>query len=150
MYSTIRSKKKCSIYVGDNNDDHDEGLRLILKKLANLNSNNIVVKPISKPLTTLCCCYLKSCHLCSKPLSLDKEIYMYRGDLGFCSVECRDRQIYLDETKELEIATRKTLSTFRQSSRREGGGRCETRRLLGDIRTRRRPFPAQKSPIIFL
>ncbi|CAA0819056.1 Protein of unknown function (DUF581 [Striga hermonthica] len=71
---------------------------------------------------------------------------MYRGDLGFCSVECRDRQIYLDETKELEIATREILST----SRRDGGGRCETRRLLGDFRTRRRPFPAQKSPIIFL
>ncbi|GER45064.1 hypothetical protein STAS_21985 [Striga asiatica] len=145
MYSTIRSKKKGSIYV---DDDDEEGLRLILKRLANVNSNNIVIKPISKPLT--CGCYLKSCHLCTKPLSLDKEIYMYRGNLGFCSVECRDRQIYLDETKELEIATKTILSTFRQSNRREGGGRCETRRLLGDFRTRGRPFPAQKSPIIFL
>ncbi|XP_022724523.1 uncharacterized protein LOC111281152 [Durio zibethinus] len=46
-------------------------------------------------------CFLKSCHLCHKNLSLDKEVYMYRGDQGFCSIECRDRQIVLDEMREL-------------------------------------------------
>ncbi|KAG5538031.1 hypothetical protein RHGRI_025202 [Rhododendron griersonianum] len=51
--------------------------------------------------------FLKSCFLCTKELSLDKDVYMYKGDQGFCSVECRDRQIYLDEIKEMEESTKK-------------------------------------------
>ncbi|XP_062087936.1 FCS-Like Zinc finger 17-like [Humulus lupulus] len=61
-------------------------------------------------------CFLKTCHLCNKGLSLDKEVYMYRGDQGFCSIECRDRQIYLDEIKELEASTKKIISSYRSSS----------------------------------
>ncbi|KAL3639805.1 hypothetical protein CASFOL_014773 [Castilleja foliolosa] len=154
MFSIIWSKKKGSS-SSSCKGSNDEGLRLILTELANGNSNiNFVVnKPIfliSKADNHLSYCYLKSCHLCHKPLCLDKEIYMYRGDLGFCSVECRDMQIYMDETKELEISTQKMLSSFRQRNRLNGGGgSCETRQPLEDFRHRRHPFSSRKDRVIF-
>ncbi|KAK7328748.1 hypothetical protein VNO77_22867 [Canavalia gladiata] len=43
--------------------------------------------------------FLSSCHLCKKNLH-GKDIYMYRGEKGFCSSECRSRQIMMDERKE--------------------------------------------------
>ncbi|KAL1319658.1 hypothetical protein HN51_064459 [Arachis hypogaea] len=44
--------------------------------------------------------FLSSCHLCRKKLD-GKDIYMYRGEKGFCSPECRSRQMMMDERKEL-------------------------------------------------
>ncbi|XWS72296.1 hypothetical protein CRYUN_Cryun02cG0027900 [Craigia yunnanensis] len=43
--------------------------------------------------------FLSSCHLCRKKLH-GKDIYMYRGEKGFCSSECRSTQIMMDESKE--------------------------------------------------
>ncbi|KAL0909682.1 hypothetical protein M5K25_020570 [Dendrobium thyrsiflorum] len=48
----------------------------------------------------------KSCFSCSNELSLQKEVYMYRGDQGFCSVECRYKQILQDERKETDSTRR--------------------------------------------
>ncbi|XWS12216.1 hypothetical protein CRYUN_Cryun37aG0070800 [Craigia yunnanensis] len=89
-------------------------------------------------------CFLKSCHLCHNILSLDKEVYMYRGDQGFCSIECRDRQIMLDETRELELSTKQMLAS--SSSRHcSASGRRETRILLEDLRRRNKsPHQNQK------
>ncbi|KAK6128076.1 hypothetical protein DH2020_038181 [Rehmannia glutinosa] len=166
MFSIIWSKKKGSIFMGScKGSDDDQGLRLILTKLANGNSNvvlkpnifllNQIVKSCTRSSTTSddfhSYCYLKSCHLCHKQLSLDKEIYMYRGDLGFCSVECRDRQIYLDESKEIEISSQRILASFRRRNRGGGGGgRCETSKLLEEFRERRHPLSSPKSRVIFL
>uniref|UniRef100_A0A7N0VI38 FLZ-type domain-containing protein n=1 Tax=Kalanchoe fedtschenkoi TaxID=63787 RepID=A0A7N0VI38_KALFE len=44
--------------------------------------------------------FLDSCHLCRKSLARDKDIFMYRGDTPFCSEECRQEQIDMDEAKE--------------------------------------------------
>ncbi|XP_056176502.1 FCS-Like Zinc finger 17-like [Syzygium oleosum] len=107
------------------------GLRIILTQIISKTnqSNHILVKSTlistqtgksSSPLpppssltsnTTCCCicdadCFLKSCHLCRKKLSPHKDIYMYRGDQGFCSVVCRDRQIVIDEMAEMEMMVR--------------------------------------------
>ncbi|URE13837.1 hypothetical protein MUK42_04870, partial [Musa troglodytarum] len=43
---------------------------------------------------------LKKCFLCRRELSPANDVYMYRGDQGFCSEECRSRQILLDERRE--------------------------------------------------
>ncbi|GAB4838093.1 hypothetical protein Ancab_027624 [Ancistrocladus abbreviatus] len=43
--------------------------------------------------------FLSWCHLCRKTLH-GKDIYMYRGEKAFCSAECRQRQIVMDERKE--------------------------------------------------
>ncbi|KAF9689835.1 hypothetical protein SADUNF_Sadunf01G0133800 [Salix dunnii] len=86
-------------------------------------------------------CYLMSCNLCNKMLSPDKDIYMYRGDQGFCSVECRNRQIVLDEMKELESSTSGRLNSYKHCS--ATAGRSESRRVLEDLRRRHKPLPRQ-------
>ncbi|CAN4089191.1 unnamed protein product [Withania somnifera] len=89
------------------------------------------------------CCFLKHCFLCNKTLRLDKEVYMYKGDLGFCSLECRNRQIYLDEIKELESCTKKMLQSFRRCG--DDGRRCsETSALLKEYEQRKNPLAYSK------
>ncbi|KAJ8512246.1 hypothetical protein OPV22_002680 [Ensete ventricosum] len=44
--------------------------------------------------------FLDSCNLCRKPLPRNRDIFMYRGDIPFCSEECRQEQIEMDEGKE--------------------------------------------------
>ncbi|KAJ6801799.1 uncharacterized protein M6B38_196160 [Iris pallida] len=44
--------------------------------------------------------FLKSCGLCSRRLRAGKDIYMYRGEIAFCSLECREQQIKKDELVE--------------------------------------------------
>ncbi|KAI3802792.1 hypothetical protein L1987_30935 [Smallanthus sonchifolius] len=90
------------------------GLQILTTKTRINHSNPIFQRnqiPPSLP------CFLKSCFLCHKHLSLNKDVYMYRGDQGFCSEECRSRQIYIDDIAQLEISTR------RQSL--NAGGRCD-------------------------
>ncbi|KAI5572438.1 hypothetical protein BDE02_10G013900 [Populus trichocarpa] len=45
--------------------------------------------------------FLDQCFFCGQKLLPGKDIYMYKGDRGFCSVECRCRQIFLDEEETL-------------------------------------------------
>ncbi|XP_061982722.1 uncharacterized protein LOC133702399 [Populus nigra] len=84
-------------------------------------------------------CYLKSCYLCNKILSLDKDVYMYRGDQGFCSIECRNRQIVLDEMRELEASGKERLKSYEHCS--TTAGRHETRRVLEELRRSHKPLP---------
>ncbi|KAJ6685525.1 FCS-LIKE ZINC FINGER 5 [Salix purpurea] len=44
--------------------------------------------------------FLRACSLCKRRLTPGRDIYMYRGDNGFCSKECREQQMSLDERKE--------------------------------------------------
>ncbi|PIN26747.1 hypothetical protein CDL12_00466 [Handroanthus impetiginosus] len=49
--------------------------------------------------------FLRSCGLCNRLLSPGRDIYMYRGDTAFCSLECREQQMKQDERKERRAAT---------------------------------------------
>ncbi|EXB76740.1 hypothetical protein L484_002533 [Morus notabilis] len=53
--------------------------------------------------------FLSSCHLCRKKLH-GKDIYMYRGEKGFCSAECRSSQIMMDERKEQQCRSEASRS----------------------------------------
>ncbi|KAL8204435.1 hypothetical protein R6Q57_010058 [Mikania cordata] len=44
--------------------------------------------------------FLEACTLCSKPLAHNNDIFMYRGNNPFCSQECRQEQIEIDEARE--------------------------------------------------
>ncbi|KAF5729662.1 hypothetical protein HS088_TW20G00026 [Tripterygium wilfordii] len=44
--------------------------------------------------------FLEACFLCKKPLGGNRDIFMYRGDTPFCSEECRQEHIEIDEAKE--------------------------------------------------
>ncbi|XP_010523331.1 PREDICTED: protein MARD1-like [Tarenaya hassleriana] len=43
--------------------------------------------------------FLRTCSLCNRHLRHNRDIYMYRGDKAFCSLECREKQMMLDERK---------------------------------------------------
>ncbi|XP_057503761.1 FCS-Like Zinc finger 17-like [Actinidia eriantha] len=140
-------KSNCVEYVG-------------LKILMQLSQakTNLLVKPslkLKKPTVQMnridpsscSSCFLKSCHLCKNNLSLDKDVYMYRGDLGFCSVECRNRQIYVDEMKELEASTKKSLASFRHCRPRDP---CEARAILEQFEQRHNLVSCFKDHAIIL
>ncbi|KAL6645951.1 hypothetical protein ACP70R_017559 [Stipagrostis hirtigluma subsp. patula] len=67
---------------------------------------NVVLKHLVRPprAAAVSCSFLKACSLCRRELSHDKDVYMYRGDQGFCSEECRWQQILVDEAREREAA----------------------------------------------
>ncbi|KAL6179833.1 hypothetical protein ACLB2K_046504 [Fragaria x ananassa] len=44
--------------------------------------------------------FLRACGLCKRRLVPGRDIYMYRGDTAFCSLECRQQQMTLDERKD--------------------------------------------------
>ncbi|GLU00345.1 hypothetical protein SLE2022_177220 [Rubroshorea leprosula] len=44
--------------------------------------------------------FLHACSLCRKPLGFNSDIFMYRGNTPFCSKECRQEQIQIDEATE--------------------------------------------------
>lgn len=44
--------------------------------------------------------FLGTCGLCKCGLPPGRDIYMYRGDTAFCSLECREKQMKQDQRKE--------------------------------------------------
>ncbi|KAH9294555.1 hypothetical protein KI387_040242 [Taxus chinensis] len=64
--------------------------------------------------------FLDACYLCKRSLGPGKDIYMYRGDRAFCSVECRWQQILADEQN--EKCSSAAIKPVRASSSRRSGG----------------------------
>ncbi|XP_073274163.1 FCS-Like Zinc finger 3-like [Primulina huaijiensis] len=63
--------------------------------------------------------FLDSCSLCNRQLSHNTDIFMYRGNMPFCSQECRQEQIEMEEANErrLKLSSSKRLSkTARQNT----------------------------------
>ncbi|CAN6478219.1 unnamed protein product [Victoria cruziana] len=44
--------------------------------------------------------FLRACSLCKRRIGPGRDIYMYRGDTAYCSLECRQQQMNMDEKKE--------------------------------------------------
>ncbi|XP_010479971.1 PREDICTED: uncharacterized protein LOC104758743 [Camelina sativa] len=110
--------------------DSKEKLRnIVIKSSLRLNRYNPNISEL---------CFLKTCHLCMKQLPQGKDVYMYRGDLGFCSKECRESQILIDDRKELEASTKMMLASYRRCN--SGAGKNESRNLFNDLRPRRQLF----------
>ncbi|KAL5974214.1 hypothetical protein ACLOJK_030877 [Asimina triloba] len=61
------------------------------------NFRNFGVPAVSPPIVVAD--FLSACYLCRKKLD-GLDIFMYKGDKAFCSVECRCKQILSDEHKE--------------------------------------------------
>ncbi|WOK92077.1 hypothetical protein Cni_G00768 [Canna indica] len=98
-----------------------EGLRILIQHLSN-NSNSKVVTNCSSSLSKAPQSgFLKACFLCNKELSPHSDVYMYRGDQGFCSEACRSRQILLDETR--EKTTREGFLKIRPTAKIQESGR---------------------------
>ncbi|XP_062186275.1 FCS-Like Zinc finger 2-like [Phragmites australis] len=54
--------------------------------------------------------FLEACFLCRKPLASNRDIFMYRGDIPFCTEECRREQIEMDEEMERKESTPKKVA----------------------------------------
>ncbi|XP_048335201.2 FCS-Like Zinc finger 6 [Ziziphus jujuba] len=60
--------------------------------------------------------FLRTCGLCKRRLTAGRDIYMYRGDTAFCSLECREQQMKQDEGKEKFKASLATKNEDRHAS----------------------------------
>ncbi|KAK3017974.1 hypothetical protein RJ639_002731 [Escallonia herrerae] len=72
--------------------------------------------------------FLDCCFLCKQKLLPGKDIYMYKGDRAFCSVECRCRQIYMDEEETLKTDNC-ALAAMRQRPSSRKGARIPANRF---------------------
>ncbi|CAL1408922.1 unnamed protein product [Linum trigynum] len=59
--------------------------------------------------------FLRTCGLCQRRLAPSNDIYMYRGDTAFCSLECREEQMKKDARKE-KYQQRSKLAAVTNSS----------------------------------
>lgn len=60
--------------------------------------------------------FLRSCSLCRRRLVPSRDIYMYRGDSAFCSLECRQQQMNHDERVEKCSLASKKLEVVSSSA----------------------------------
>lgn len=63
--------------------------------------------------------FLEACSLCKKPLGGNRDIFMYRGDTPFCSEECRQEQIEIDEAKEKNMNLSSSMKALRSKEQRK-------------------------------
>ncbi|MBA0718591.1 hypothetical protein Golax_006331 [Gossypium laxum] len=63
--------------------------------------------------------FLDVCFLCKKPLGCNRDIFMYRGDTPFCSEDCRQEQIEIDEAKEKDMNLSSSVKAMRKKGQRE-------------------------------
>lgn len=67
--------------------------------------------------------FLDACFLCRKPIASNRDIFMYRGDIAFCSEECRREQMEADEEMERK---EKSASAKKLSQRPPSLGEVES------------------------
>ncbi|XP_021285984.1 uncharacterized protein LOC110417782 [Herrania umbratica] len=63
--------------------------------------------------------FLDACFLCKKPLGGNRDIFMYRGDTPFCSEDCRQEQIDIDEAKEKNWNLSSSMKALRKKDQRK-------------------------------
>ncbi|XP_078444192.1 FCS-Like Zinc finger 5-like [Wolffia australiana] len=67
--------------------------------------------------------FLKTCGLCKRRLGPGKDTFMYRGEVAFCSLECRQQHIALEERRERK--ERCSLATAKKNAVTTKGGELE-------------------------
>ncbi|KAJ7944653.1 Zf-FLZ domain containing protein [Quillaja saponaria] len=61
--------------------------------------------------------FLEACFLCKKPLGDNRDIFI--GDTPFCSEECRQEQIEIDEAKEKNWNISSSMKALRKKEQRK-------------------------------
>lgn len=90
--------------------------------------SNVIAKTPLPPIN-----FLDACYLCKRSLGPGLDIYMYRGDRAFCSVECRLKQITMDEQSEkcASVAVKRSVNTTSPRPRRSDGNRTRVQAVRG-------------------
>ncbi|KAK1387553.1 FLZ-type domain-containing protein [Heracleum sosnowskyi] len=83
------------------------------------------------------CTFLDKCFLCKHTLLPTEDIYMYKGNKAFCSVECRCKQIFMDEEDQPKM---KMMSTKTETPNNNSRDKCA-------LAAARRP-PVTSSPCL--
>ncbi|CAI9099039.1 OLC1v1035800C1 [Oldenlandia corymbosa var. corymbosa] len=92
-------------HVGDNQikkKEYFDSTNVVItgtEKISSVSNNNLVGSRVGEAPQFRVADFLNSCFLCQKQLH-GLDIFMYRGEKAFCSVECRGKQITIDERKE--------------------------------------------------
>ncbi|KAL5551252.1 hypothetical protein UlMin_001428 [Ulmus minor] len=71
--------------------------------------------------------FLEACFRCKKPLSENRDIFMYRGDTPFCSDDCRAEQIDMDEAKEKNWNLSSIKAMRKKEQKRKANSPSKTR-----------------------
>ncbi|XP_074307228.1 uncharacterized protein LOC141642347 [Silene latifolia] len=98
-------------------EGHEKGVssksnnNTIINKATTILMNNVMMmnKPQATAIATATTAenFLDCCFLCRRELLLGKDVYMYKGDRGFCSTECRSKQILMDDEKNRTVMLRR-------------------------------------------
>uniref|UniRef100_A0ACD5Z5J8 Uncharacterized protein n=1 Tax=Avena sativa TaxID=4498 RepID=A0ACD5Z5J8_AVESA len=72
--------------------------------------------------------FLTACGFCGKGLGPGKDTYIYRGEVAFCSHECREWQIEQDELMEQNCS----LTSIREAAPSAAGGSDQSGSGAGD------------------
>ncbi|KAI5647547.1 hypothetical protein M9H77_33552 [Catharanthus roseus] len=72
--------------------------------------------------------FLDSCSLCRRPLAHNHDIFMYRGNTPFCSQECRQEQIEIDEANERRWKVSSSSSTKRSNTKNRSNTTSDSRK----------------------
>ncbi|KAK7386664.1 hypothetical protein VNO78_26998 [Psophocarpus tetragonolobus] len=102
----------------------DVGLRLLPQITSSKGTSNVLFKSAMRKTIPQHFCFLKTCNLWNKQLR----------EMKVSAVECRNRQIVLDEIRELESSTKKMEASYRQCCNE---ARRDTRVILEDLRMQR-------------
>ncbi|KAK9059260.1 hypothetical protein SSX86_021879 [Deinandra increscens subsp. villosa] len=70
--------------------------------------------------------FLDACFLCKKPLGHNRDIFMYRGDTPFCSEDCREKQIEIDETKDKTKNLSASMRALRKKEQNQNQNQSES------------------------
>lgn len=72
--------------------------------------------------------FLNYCNYCRKPLVDGNDIYMYKGDTPFCTEECRQEQIEIDDAMEMKYACNKKKAVkYRMKNANKSTSESESR-----------------------
>ncbi|CAJ2653933.1 unnamed protein product [Trifolium pratense] len=97
-------KKNSSININKKNTHQviNKTTMNMLTTINNNNKNSSLSYPSSHHFPFQKSTFLDHCFLCNNKLLPEKDIYMYKGDRAFCSVDCRCKHILRDEEEAIE------------------------------------------------
>ncbi|KAL6603311.1 hypothetical protein ACP70R_043672 [Stipagrostis hirtigluma subsp. patula] len=55
--------------------------------------------------------YLDACFLCKRSIACNRDVFMYKGNAAFCSDECRQEQMDMDEALDAVARRHRLLRT---------------------------------------
>ncbi|XP_010440169.1 PREDICTED: uncharacterized protein LOC104723484 [Camelina sativa] len=86
--------------------------------------------------------FLQHCFLCRRKLLPAKDIYMYKGDRAFCSVECRSKQMVMDEDESFrrDYSSFMDVNTTTKKSKSDSPATAPSSRYRRDPRNQRGGF----------